>query len=193
MFSKKNILLISKINLFIVTFLITLIIFPFTLSKYQTAATGNINSNIAFYLFKTDYQIERIKLADLEPSTIPHIYNFTIGNQNNNKVSDVDIEYTLKIVTTTNLPLRYKLYKNEAYESNDSTNLINNDNTTIEKDNDGTYFQTFEFNKEELLYTTPKTNNYTLVVYFDETNKEAKYQDTPESVRIIVDSKQIID
>ena len=193
MFNKKNILLISKLNLFFITFFITLIIFPFTLSKYQSTATGNINSNIAFYLFKTDYQIERIKLADLEPSTTPHIYTFTIGNQNNNKVSDVDIEYYLKIITTTNLPLRYQLYKNEEYESNDSTNLINNTNTTIEKDSDGTYFQTFEFDKEELLYTTPKTNNYTLVVYFDETNKEAKYQDTPESVRIIVDSRQIID
>ena len=193
MFNKKNILLISKLNLFFITFFITLIIFPFTLSKYQSTATGNINSNIAFYLFKTDYQIERIKLTDLEPSTTPHIYTFTIGNQNNNKVSDVDIEYYLKIITTTNLPLRYQLYKNEEYESNDSTNLINNTNTTIEKDSDGTYFQTFEFDKEELLYTTPKTNNYTLVVYFDETNKEAKYQDTPESVRIIVDSRQIID
>ena len=193
MFNKKNILLISKLNLFFITFFITLIIFPFTLSKYQSTATGNINSNIAFYLFKTDYQIERIKLADLEPSTTPHIYTFTIGNQNNNKVSDVDIEYYLKIITTTNLPLRYQLYKNQDYESNDSTNLINNTNTTIEKDSDGTYFQTFEFDKEELLYTTPKTNNYTLVVYFDETNKEAKYQDTPESVRIIVDSRQIID
>ena len=193
MFNKKNILLISKLNLFFIAFFITLIIFPFTLSKYQSTATGNINSNIAFYLFKTDYQIERIKLADLEPSTTPHIYTFTIGNQNNNKVSDVDIEYYLKIITTTNLPLRYQLYKNEEYESNDSTNLINNTNTTIEKDSDGTYFQTFEFDKEELLYTTPKTNNYTLVVYFDETNKEAKYQDTPESVRIIVDSRQIID
>ena len=193
MFNKKNILLISKLNLFFITFFITLIIFPFTLSKYQSTATGNINSNIAFYLFKTDYQIERIKLADLEPSTTPHIYTFTIGNQNNNKVSDVDIEYYLKIITTTNLPLRYQLYKNEEYESNDSTNLINNTNTTIEKDSDGTYFQTFEFEKEELLYTTPKTNNYTLVVYFDETNKEAKYQDTPESVKIIVDSRQIID
>ena len=193
MFNKKNILLISKLNLFLITFFITLIIFPFTLSKYQSTATGNINSNIAFYLFNTDYQIERIKLADLEPSNTPHIYTFTISNQDNSKVSDVDIEYILKIVTTTNLPLRYQLYKNEDFESNDSTNLINDNNTTIEKDDDGTYFQTFEFNKEELLYTTPKTNNYTLVVYFDETNKEAKYQDTPESVRIIVDSKQIID
>ena len=193
MFSKKNILLISKINLFLIAFFITLILFPNTLSKYQTISTGNVNSNIAFYLFKTDYQVERIKLADLEPSNIPHVYTFSVSNSNNNRVSDVDIEYILKIVTTTNLPLRYKLYKNENYQSNDATNLITSSNTTIAKDNDDTYFQTFEFGKETLLYTTPKTNNYTLVIYFDETNKEAKYQDTIESVRIIVDSRQIID
>ena len=174
MFSKKNILLISKINLFIITFFITLVLFPNTLSKYQTTATGNVNSNIAFYLFKTDYQVERIKLADLKPSNIPHVYTFSVSNTKNNKISDVDIEYTLKIVTTTNLPLRYQLFKNEDYQSNDSTNLITSNNTTIAQDDDDTYFQTFEFGSDTLLYSTPKTNNYTLVVYYDSTNKEAK-------------------
>ena len=193
MFNKKNILLISKINLFLITFFIALILFPNTVSKYQTTTTGNVNSNIAFYLFKTDYQVQRIKLADLDPSNVPHVYTFSVSNTNNNKVSDVDIEYTLRIVTTTNLPLRYQLYKNEDYQSNNSTNLITTNNTTIAKDADDTYFQTFEFSKETLLYTTPKTNNYTLVIYYDATNTEAKYQDTIESVRIIIESRQIID
>ena len=193
MFKKKNIVLISKFNLFLIALFLTLFIFPLTYSKYQSTATGNINSNIAFYLFKTSYQVERIKLADLEPSNTPHIYTFTIGNQSNNKVSDVDIEYILKIITTTNLHLRYQLYENEDYQLNTSTNLINTNNTDISKDEDGTYFQTFTFAKETLLYETPKTNTYTLVVYYDETNTDAKYQDTVESVRIVVDSKQIID
>ncbi|MEE3343063.1 MAG: hypothetical protein VZS44_03125 [Bacilli bacterium] len=193
MFTKKNILLITKINLFIITAFLTLALFPITFSKYQSTATGNVNSNIAFYLFKADYQVQRIKLADLEPSNTPHVYTFSISNQNNNKTSDVDIEYTLKVVTTTNLPLRYQLYENEDYQSNNSTNLITQNNSTIAPDEDGTYFQTFEFDQEELLYTTPKTNNYTLVVYFDETNTNAKYQDTIESVRIIVESRQIIE
>ena len=193
MFKKKNIVLISKFNLFLIALFLTVFIFPLTYSKYQSTATGNINSNIAFYLFKTSYQVERIKLADLEPSNTPHIYTFTIGNQSNNKVSDVDIEYILKIITTTNLHLRYQLYENEDYQLNTSTNLINTSNTDISKDEDGTYFQTFTFAKETLLYETPKTNTYTLVVYYDETNTDAKYQDTVESVRIVVDSKQIID
>ncbi len=193
MFNKKNILLISKINLFLISFFITLVLFPFTLSKYQTTSTGNVNSNIAFYLFKTDYQVQRIKLADIKPSSVPNVYTFSISNQNNSKISDVDIEYILRIVTTTNIPLRYQLYKNEDYQSNDATNLINGNNTTIYQDDDGTYFQKFEFSTEELLYSTPKTNNYTLVVYYDDTNKEFKYQDTVESIRIIIDSKQIID
>ena len=193
MFKKKNIVLISKFNLFLIALFLTVFIFPLTYSKYQSTATGNINSNIAFYLFKTSYQVERIKLADLEPSNTPHIYTFTIGNQSSNKVSDVDIEYILKIITTTNLHLRYQLYENEDYQLNTSTNLINTSNTDISKDEDGTYFQTFTFAKETLLYETPKTNTYTLVVYYDETNTDAKYQDTVESVRIVVDSKQIID
>lgn len=193
MFNKKNILLISKINLFLITFFIAFVFFPSALSKYQTTATGNVNSNIAFYLFKTDYQVQRIKLTDLEPSNTPHVYTFSVSNTNNNKVSDVDIEYTLRIVTTTNLPLRYQLYENENYQANNATNLITSNNTSIALDQDNTYFQTFTFNSENLLYSTPKTNNYTLVIYFDATNKDAKYQDTIESVRIIIDSRQIID
>ena len=46
---------------------------------------------------------------------------------------------------------------------------------------------------EELFFSTPTTNTYTLVVYFDQSSNDAKYQDAVEGVRIIVDSKQIIE
>ena len=193
MFTEERIKLIFKINIFLITFLVIIILFPLALSKYETTATGNIQSNIAFYLAKAGYQTNNIKLTELKPSPNPYVYTFTVGNQDGTKISEVDIEYTLKIITTTNLPLRYLLYKNEDYQSNESTNLVTNNNTVIEPDDDGTYFKTITFNKEELLYTTPKTNNYTLVIYYDETDKNSKYQDTVESIRIVVDSRQIID
>ncbi len=113
MFTKERIRLISKINIFLIAFLIVIVLFPMALSKYETHTTGNVNSNIAFYLSKTDYKTKNIKLAELKPSSIPHVYTFDVGNTNGTKTSEVDIEYILKIVTTTNLPLRYQLYKNE--------------------------------------------------------------------------------
>ena len=107
MFSKKKFLLISKINILIIVLLLLIKIMPITLSKYQSSGIGNTNSNIAFYLLTADYLTEKIKLSDLIPSDNPYIYTFTISNKKGEKTSEVDIEYVLSIVTTTNLPLRY--------------------------------------------------------------------------------------
>lgn len=188
----------EKLSIIILSSIIAVSLFAFamisiTFSKYQTKATGKISSNIAFYLTKADYQVKQIKLGMLMPSHDPYIYTFTVSNQDGNKVSDVDINYVLKIITTTNLPLRFELYMNEEYDSNGSTNLISSGNTVIESDEYGTYFQTITMDGEDLLYNNPKTNNYTLLVYYDENDKDAKYQDTVESVRLIVESSQIIE
>lgn len=193
MFSKKKFLLISKINLLVIILLILIKIMPVTLSKYQSSGIGNMNSNIAFYLLTADYLTQKIKLSDLTPSDNPYVYTFTVGNEKDSKTSEVDIEYILSIVTTTNLPLRYELYENSNYQDENAVNLINDSNTVIEKDEDGTYFQKFTFEKENLYFNNPSTNTYTLLVYFDKSNNDAKYQDVVEGLRIIVDSKQIMD
>lgn len=166
---------------------------PVTLSKYQSSGIGNMNSNIAFYLISADYLTQNIKLTDLTPSDEAYVYTFTIGNKKEEEISEVDIEYTLSIVTTTNLPLRYELYENTNYQEEGSVNLISATNTVVSSDSDGTYFQNFTLNKEELYYQIPTTNTYTLVIYFDQTNNDAKYQDVVEGIQIIVDSRQIIE
>ena len=170
-----------------------LIIISKSLSKYETEVQTKVQSNIAFYLTKTEYMTKNIKLADIKPSNNPYIYTFKVGNVDGNKRSEVDISYILKIITTTNIPLRYELYMNEDYQLSTATNLISNENKVIEPDEDGTYFQTFTFEEEKLYYSTDKTNEYTLLVYYDITENNAKYQDTVESIRIVVDSSQIID
>ena len=193
MFSKRKFLLISKINVLIIVLLILIKIMPVTLSKYESSGIGQMNSNIAFYLLSADYLTEKIKLSDLTPSDSPYVYTFTVGNKKDSKTSEVDIEYVLSIVTTTNLPLRFELYENSNYLDDAAVNLITSGNTVVEKDIDGTYFQTFTFNKEELYFSNPTINTYTLLVYFDKSNNDSKYQDVVEGVRIIVDSKQIIE
>ena len=192
MFSKKKFILISKINFLILVFILLINIMPVTFSKYQSIGTGNINSNIAFYLLESTYVTEQVKLNDLVPSDNPYVFNFTIGNQRDDDVSEVDIEYVLQIITTTNLPLRYELYKNCDFLDNSSVNLITEANTEISQDEYGTYFQKFNIETEYLYYSEPLTNEYTLVVYFDKSNNDAKYQGMVEGVKISIDSKQII-
>ena len=185
--------LLKSMMILLIIIIGCLVIISKSLSKYETEVQTRVESNIAFYLTKTEYMTKSIKLTDIKPSSVPYVYTFTVGNVDGNKRSEVDISYILSIITTTNIPLRYELYMNEDYQSNESTNLISSENTVVEKDEDGTYFQTFTFNEEELYYSTSKTNSYTLLVYYDLADKDAKYQDTIESIRIVVDSSQIIE
>ena len=193
MIDKRRVLLMSKIGLFVFVLLIIVAIVPLTISKYQTVSSGDINSNIAFYLLKDDYLVQNVSLSNVDFDKGYYVLDFSVTNEKDNKVSDVDISYVVKIITTTNLPFEYRLYENEDYEDSNAVNLINEENTVIQKDSDGTYFQTFTMEEEELLYKNPRINQYTLVVYFGDYFLNSKYQDMVESVRIIVDSKQIID
>lgn len=193
MFSKKKFILINKINLLIIILLILLKLLPVTLSRYESNATGETNTNIAYYLLEPNYYTDNIKLNTLGIQQEPYVYNFTISNYNENDHSEVDLTYILSIVTTTNIPLRYELYENEDYTSTNKTNLITTNNTIIEPDSDGTYFQTITMNEEEMLYSEDISNSYTLLVYYDGNNADYKYQDTIEGIRIIIDSKQVVD
>lgn len=189
---KEKLIIFILIGIIIIS-IITFLVMSMTFSKYQTNITGNVASNIAFYLTKTDYQIQQINLTTVEPRKDPYVYTFSVSNMDGTKVSDVDINYVLKIVTTTNLPLTFALYMNESYDSNSSTNLISSGNTEVSADEYGTYFQTITMSSESLLYATPKTNNYTLLIYYDEDENSAKYQDTVESIRLVIESEQIIE
>lgn len=193
MLNKNRLVLISRISLFVLVVLIIIAIVPFTISKYETITGGNINSNIAFYLFQDDYVVKSVNLSNVDFSKGFYVLNFTVSNQKDTRVSDVDINYVLKVITTTNLPFSYELYENENYENDNATNLINNSNTVVEQDDDGTYFQTFTLNEEELLYKSPKVNSYTLVINFLDYYNSDRYQDMVESIRIVIDSKQIIE
>ena len=89
--------------------------------------------------------------------------------------------------------MRYELYKNCNFLDNSAVNLITDVNTEISQDEYGTYFQKFNIETEYLYYSEPLTNEYTLVVYFDKSNNEAKYQGMVEGIKLLVDSKQMID
>lgn len=186
---KINIIAIILITLSVIVYVFEVVSF----SMFQTSIIGGVSSNIAFYLAKTDYQVKQISLDTLVPKSEPYVYNFTIGNQDDSKVSEVDINYTLKVIATTNLPLRYELYMNQDYNSASAVNLITSANTTIETDEYGTYFFNSTMDSQNLLFNSPTTNNYTLLVYFDESNNSFKYQDVVESVRLVVDSQQIVE
>lgn len=187
MFNKEKFKKLLKLDILILGLIILVLVIPVTLSKYQSKATGKVDSNIALYLLEVTNLSETLKLDNIKPSSDPYTYTFTISNYLDGDVCEVDLEYILSIVTTTNIPLRYELYENGS-----STNLINTNNTLVEQDDDGTYFQTFTFDKEYLYYSESKSNEYTLKIYFDLDKNDSKYENTIELVEINVDSSQMV-
>ena len=62
----------------------------------------------------------------------------------------------------------------------------------IALDEYGTYFRTISLDKVDLLYSNPVKNSYTLKITFENNDINYTYQSVIESVKIIINSKQII-
>lgn len=184
--AKKTIkLLILLLCLILLIRLISL-----TLSKYESSAKTTPNIQIAFYVMKDDFQSMSLNLDSLFPSDEPKIYGFSVSNQEGDKVCATDMEYTLKIRTTTNLPIKYDLYMNQNYNDSGAQSIVKSDN--VEKDEDETYFRIITTDTIEFTHDVPMTNTYQLVVTFPAEYNTINYKDIIEGIEITVDSKQII-
>lgn len=164
-------------------------------SLYESEANSSADIDVAFYLLKDDYKSKVIALEDMVPGSTQKcefsLSNYYVDDNGNDVISETDMEYTLKIRTTTNLPLEYKLYMNQSADSADSDDII--EIPIITQDEDSTYFKQLVEDKQEFPYTQGYTNTYTLVVNFPEEFKSIEYQDIIECIEISIDSKQIID
>lgn len=189
MVNKKLRRLYAKLVILVLCFLIIARIFVLVLSKYESISNSYANVDIAFYLLNEDYKTMTLNLASLLPQDNAYTFEFSIGNQAGEEIAEVDLEYELTIRTTTNLPLTYELYMNQAYTDEGATNIIKEN--TIAQDEYGTYFRTMTTDKITLPYTVGKTNLYQLVVHFPADYDQEKYQDIIELLEINVNGQQV--
>lgn len=187
--NKKLRILYAKMVILILSCLIIARIFILVLSKYESISNSYANVDIAFYLLKEDYKTMTIDLASIVPRDNEYIFEFSIGNQEGEQIAEVDLEYELTLRATTNLPLGYKLYLNEEYTSEGSTNIIKEN--TVNVDEYGTYFRTMTTEKILLKYTEGKTNLYQLVVTFPQNYNSEIYQNVLELLEINVNAEQV--
>ena len=153
-------------------------IMEITYSKYSSSAKGDAAANIAFFIVDVGTYENTISLNNLEPSNNDYIYKFTVNNFKNNKRTNVKLDYNIEFVTTTNLPLTYKIYK-------EGTNNIITSNEIIQ---DGDmYFNKLNTNEAgSFSYEENRTEEYTLVVNFPIT-----YNDKPDEYQGLIDSFMI--
>lgn len=184
--SKRSRLMIISL----VCLIILILIIQLTLSRYQSDGSSDFNMETALFVFDEDYQEMELRLEDLYPTDDPFVYTFTISNYNDDRHAEVDLEYDLELLATTNLPLDYELYIDEDYTDSNATNAIT-ENDIIQDEYD-TYFREMKTEKQTFYYKNDELRTYTLVVYFGSEYNTINYQDIIENVSIIVNAKQII-
>ena len=207
----------SKINLLAI-FLIIDVFTIFTIFKtsnatYTSTAVAKTEMEVALYAFRNDRIVETndingglvdnkidIELGNIKPGDKKY-YRFNVFNyfeeDNKTYASETSIAYKLKIIPTTNLPLTYSLYLNESPLANNSKNILDNINIktgTILTDGYGTTYKIlpvdercFKLDTNEL-----KKDQYTLVIEFPEKYSNVQYQDLIESIKIQIESRQVL-
>ena len=191
-FDKKKLFSVMKLTFIFVALVIIANILNNTSARYESEANVSAQANVAFFVVNQGTYEQTIALSGLTPSLDPTYYTFYVTNYDAaGSRANVDIEYTIKFETTTNLPLTYEIVRNEDFEPG-YTNII--ENSSLRQDeydvfynvftNDDTY--SFRHNRNEI-------DEYKLKVIFPESNKDYpdKYQGAVELFSVIIDAHQV--
>ena len=185
---KKRFLAMSSIFavsvILIVYFLIT------AYGSYITESRLKSNVDRAVYVLDEQMMTFNIDSAKIVPSNSPFTYSFSVSNFNSDEQSEVDLQYKLKVRTTTNLPITLRMYRNEEYDDTGATNILGS--PTLRQAN-RRYKVYDETNYFTMNYANQVTDVYQLVVDFPLSYaNDTTYADVTENISIIIESKQII-
>lgn len=179
--------MINILNLLVILLIVLISILPSAYSRYESTLGASSKIDTAIYLLNDTYEYVDVRLPELVPQTTGYVYTFSVSNNDGTIRTDTDLEYDLTIVTTTNLPLDYEVYEN----GDESKSAIVSD--VIEQDSDGTYFRKISMSKKSFGHKIDESNVYTLVIYYQASSVDANFQSLIESIRIEVDSRQILE
>ncbi len=179
---------LKKINLsdfrtylfFSVLLLITLISirsFEFTQARYESEVEVTASPNLAFFVTDVGTTSGQIKLATMVPSAIPYTYEFTVSNFKDGRRANVDLTYSIEIITTTNMELDFRIFKGNDMQTNEI------DSDTVTTDSNGVYYRHLVLDGVSTMsYNTNCTDTYTLWVLFPLADK-----DDPDAYAGIID------
>jgi hypothetical protein len=191
-FANINIKEFKKYLFFSILLLAVIILFgksEITKSRYENETAIRIKPSIAFFIVDVQSQTGQIKLEEMVPSTSPYLYSFNISNFHNNKHANVDLTYSVEIITTTNMPLDFHVYR----DSVNSANVINTDTTTT--NTDGMYFRHLVINGVNTMdYDEDVTDTFILAVDFpiQYKNNADDYAGIIDLVDIKINAEQVV-
>ena len=189
----------EKIRFLLFAFVLLLCLF---LSYYlfkNSYAKYISNTQLVADVDKAIYLVDSTKLsfnidpAKIVPSDTPYKYTFSVSNFKEEKSSELDISYNLKIITTTNLPLLFSIYRNENPDDNNASALTLT--KELKNDVDGSWYNVYSLPSEyNMPYTDQITDIYTLVITFPKIySNDTTYADCIENIEVVVESKQVVE
>lgn len=172
--------LCSSILLFLL--LLSMGKYNFTQARYESEVVVNAGPNLAFFIVDVSNTSGQIKLEGLVPRSNPYTFSFNVSNFNNEKHANVDLIYSIEIITTTNLPLNFKIFKGNDMIRNEI------DSDTITSDVNGVYYRHLVIDDISTMnYDDDCTDTYVLWVEFPTT--EMNYPDYYAGIIDLVDIK----
>ena len=188
---KKRFLLFS-VMLLLALFL-AYYLFKGAYASYKSSAKLVTNIDKALYLIDTDKMSFNIDPEQIVPSLEPYTYKFSVSNFNSSTQGEVSLLYTVKVITTTNLPISIQLYRNENYDDSQATPLLTGARTV--QDEDGSWYNIYDTNNSYTMdYKDKITDVYTLVVNFPKNySSSTTYADCIESIEVRIESSQKVD
>ena len=172
---KKKIIIIS-----IAAFLILLIAGATYSYFVSNANMTSTNQHIAKFIFNSDSLDHlEIPLNGLKPGDVKE-YEFEVSNNTDHVISDVNINYTLSLLTPHYMPLNIELYKDdtllmtcdESYERNNQNELV------------------CETETQELDYHEEVNDSYKLRITFDSNYNSLEYANLIDYLNIEIRSYQ---
>ena len=190
-FDKKKFLLVSKLIFILVAIVLITNISGKTYTRYESEADISANANVAFFVVEQGLYENHIYIDGLVPSSQPKYYRFYVTNVKDEKRADVDLTYTIKFETTTNLPLQYEIIRNQTFEET-HTNIITS--TTQRQDENDVYYKIYNTTgSRSFSHTQDEVDEYVMKVVFplSEKDKPDAYQGVIEMFSIIINASQV--
>ena len=167
-FDKKTFMFYMFFTIVLLITLIVLSTFKFTQARYESDAVITASPSLAFFIVDVQSETGQIRLSDMVPRTNPYLYIFEVSNFKDGHRANVDLTYSIEIITTTNMPLKFKVYKG----NNMTQDII--DSNTVTTDENGVYYRHLVIDEASTMgYSANHTDTYTLSVEFPIANTQS--------------------
>lgn len=187
--NKRDFSLYLFFSILLIVTLVSLGKFKFTQARYESSTTANVGPNLAFFIVDVTNTSGQIKLDGIVPRAEPYLFTFQVSNYTSTKHANVDLTYSIEIITTTNMHLNYRIFKGNNMTQNEI------DSDTITTDDDGVYYRHLVIDGASVMnYANNVTDTYTLWVEYPTTNMgyPDAYAGVIELVDIKINAEQVV-